>query len=342
MSRPLTLSLVNCFEWSTDSPAYCVMDYCCSLIALCLPLQAVVQRAGHTPADAAERVQGQQTSVHGERGAAVETAQWRPAGQSPSSLTHLPLQLAQELGLLPHSCTLISQITWEQTRATSYPDTDAPHQPWMDGGDVWTRAVLGTDHVINLYSYLKYFAAFGTDALRPEQSSHLTLCLPLKPGSNTRTYITRTCRHTPPSEDCLVGLLNAQALGQRCGCVCGIIGTVPLCLSFGENSGNHKHFLTGFVWRRDVSFPLWPKSGVQSLIFSGPLMDFDPNETEHVSPTSTFQSLDFWLLCISSSQRLPCSFYYIECTGHTHTHTQLLLLHKVKVRMLEPVFSSET
>ncbi|TMS23482.1 Microtubule-associated tumor suppressor 1-like protein A, partial [Larimichthys crocea] len=72
---------------------------------------AAVQRTGHPPADAAERVQGQQASVHGERGAAVEAAQRRPAGESPPPLTHLALQLATELCLLPHKCTLIAQIT---------------------------------------------------------------------------------------------------------------------------------------------------------------------------------------------------------------------------------------
>lgn len=79
--------------------------------ALCVPLQAAVQWTSQTPADTAERVQGQQASVHGERGAAVEAAQRRPAGESPPPLTHLTLQLPTELCLLPHCRTLISQIT---------------------------------------------------------------------------------------------------------------------------------------------------------------------------------------------------------------------------------------
>ncbi|XP_033933438.1 microtubule-associated tumor suppressor 1 homolog A isoform X2 [Pseudochaenichthys georgianus] len=72
---------------------------------------AALQRTGQTPADAAEGVQGQQAPVYGERGAALEAAQWRPAGQPPPPLPHLTLRLTSELCLLPHSCTLIAQIT---------------------------------------------------------------------------------------------------------------------------------------------------------------------------------------------------------------------------------------
>lgn len=78
--------------------------------ALCLPLQAAVQRTGHPSADSAEGVQGQQASVHGERGAALEAAQRRPAGESPPRVAHLALRLAAELCLLPHGCAVIAQI----------------------------------------------------------------------------------------------------------------------------------------------------------------------------------------------------------------------------------------
>lgn len=89
--------------------------------ALCLPLQAAVQWTGHTSADAAERVQGQQASVYGEWGAALEAAQRRPAGESPPHVTHLALQLATELCLLPLNCTVIAQITPKTTTP------DSPH-----------------------------------------------------------------------------------------------------------------------------------------------------------------------------------------------------------------------
>lgn len=75
-----------------------------------LSLQTAVQWTGHTPTDTAERVQGQQASVHGERRAAVEAAQRRPAGEPPPPLTHLTLQLTTELCLFPHNCTFIAQI----------------------------------------------------------------------------------------------------------------------------------------------------------------------------------------------------------------------------------------
>lgn len=117
--------------------------------ALGLPLQAAVQWAGQTPADASERVQGQQASVHGERGAAVEASQWRPAGKSPPYLTHLPLHLTPELCLLPHSCTLIAQIA---------PTTQKP--------------LLSSDLQILPITFLsetKMEAALNTERLQPQQ-----------------------------------------------------------------------------------------------------------------------------------------------------------------------------
>lgn len=83
--------------------------------ALCLPLQAALQWTGNTSADTTEGVQGQQASLHGERGAALEAAQWRPAGKSPPHVTHLTLQLPTELCLLPHNCAVIAQITPKTT-----------------------------------------------------------------------------------------------------------------------------------------------------------------------------------------------------------------------------------
>lgn len=137
-----------------------VKPQCVSLqptTALCLPLQAAVQWTGHPPADAAERVQGQQASVHGERGAAVEAAQRRPAGESPPPLTHLTLQLATELCLLPHNCALIAQITPPTTTPASW-FCSSPSQAWQRLKlfqilrKTWVTAVLCRILLMNIWN----------------------------------------------------------------------------------------------------------------------------------------------------------------------------------------------
>ena len=54
--------------------------------------QTTVHGADDAARDSAERVQGQQTSVHGERGTDVEAPQWRPE-QPPQGVPHLHLPL---------------------------------------------------------------------------------------------------------------------------------------------------------------------------------------------------------------------------------------------------------
>lgn len=119
---------------TTSLPSFCSVPFTLPQSPLCSPslcrhLQAAVHRAGSTAADLAEGIQGQQASVHGERGTPVEAAQLRPEQPTPP-IAHLALSLAPQLGRLPHSPPL-PKITPQNPLDTHCPALSLPKpQPW--------------------------------------------------------------------------------------------------------------------------------------------------------------------------------------------------------------------
>lgn len=93
-------------------------------------MQAAVDGAGGAARVPAEGVQGQQASVHGERGAAVEAQQRRRGGQPPQGAVGQPLPLLQQPAVASQLGPVL-QPTGVPEIATGSPNPSPPPLPFQ-------------------------------------------------------------------------------------------------------------------------------------------------------------------------------------------------------------------